>query len=573
MKNYNLKFKTIFSLKFAFLIFIFAFFTTDLPCFAEVADSTPRDIYESRLDNGLKNTEPYSYILMKKAQTDPANAKSLLAEAIKYSPNLPAAYFDMARITFSHLPDGMFEGFNYVMEGVGAYKRNFWWQMSVAGLLFVSLTMSFVFTLLMVIGIRFFIDTPLLSHEIKEDNKTILIVLSLIPLSLLGPLFFITGALFLLGLYFSKTGKVIVYISILFLLLSPFMMRLADVFLSASTPELRAVVAVNESRDNKYAISALKDKNDFASLFSYGLALKRDGHYEKAIASYKNILTTSPDPMVYVNLGNCYFAINDIPTAKDFYKKAADTKALASAYYNLSQASRETLDFVKGDEYFQEAVKLGRDAISKFAATVKREPNRFVIDETLPVSVLWNYAGSRARQTMKISLLNSVVSVLLSVVLFIAFFMVDSRMKNRAYRCKRCGTVLCEKCAKELLWGQMCPQCYKSIVKMDQLDSRERVAKLLQVRELQTRRTRMARVLAFAPPGIAYIYAGRILTGSLLLWLFLFLLTLVLLNPLFYTGLSSFGHSWLNVPSIILMGFLYLISNVAVRRRLNRGWL
>ncbi len=550
-----------------FLIFVF-FIAASFPLFSFAAD-----IYESRLDNGLKNTEPYSYILMKKAQADPANAKSLLAEAIKYSPNLPAAYFEMARISFSHLPDGMFEGFSYVIEGVQAYKRNFWWQMSVAGLLFVSLTMAFVFTLLMVIVIRFFIDTPLLSHEIKEDNKTILIVLSLIPLSLLGPLFFITGALFLLGLYFSKTGKVIVYISILFLLLSPFMMRLAGVFLSASTPELRAVVAVNESRDNKYAISALKDKNDFASLFSYGLALKRDGHYEKAIASYKNILTTSPDPRIYVNLGNCYFAINDIPAAKDFYKKAVDTKALASAYYNLSQASRETLDFVKGDEYFQEAVKFGGDAISKFAATVKRDPNRFVIDETLPVSVLWNYAGSRARQTMKISLLNPVVSVLLSVVLFIAFFMVDSRMKNRAYRCKRCGTVLCEKCAKELLWGQMCPQCYKSIVKMDQLDSRERVAKLLQVRELQTRRTMMARVLAFAPPGIAYIYAGRILAGSLLLWLFLFLLTLVLLNPLFYTGLSSFGHSWLNIPSIILMGFLYLISNVAVRRRLNRGWL
>lgn len=548
---------------------IFAFFiAASFPLFSFAAD-----IYESRLDNGLKNTEPYSYILMKKAQADPANAKSLLAEAIKYSPNLPAAYFEMARISFSHLPDGMFEGFSYVIEGVQAYKRNFWWQMSVAGLLFVSLTMAFVFTLLMVIVIRFFIDTPLLSHEIKEDNRKILIVLSLIPLSLLGPLFFITGTLFLLGLYFSKTGKVIVYISILFLLLSPFMMRLADVFLSASTPELRAVVAVNESRDNKYAISALKDKNDFASLFSYGLALKRDGHYEKAIASYKNILTTAPDPRIYVNLGNCYFAINDIPAAKDFYKKAADTKALASAYYNLSQASRETLDFVKGDEYFQEAVKFGGDAISKFAATVKRDPNRFVIDETLPVSVLWNYAGSRARQTMKISLLNSVISVLLSVVLFIAFFMVDSRMKSRAYRCKRCGTVLCEKCAKELLWGQMCPQCYKSIVKMDQLDSRERVAKLLQVRELQTRRTRMAGVLAFAPPGIAYIYAGRILAGSLLLWLFLFLLTLVLLNPLFYTGLSSFGHSWLNIPSIILLGFLYLISNVAVRRRLNRGWL
>ena len=48
--------KNIFSLTFAFLIFIFAFSSSS---FAE-------DIYESRLDRGLENNEPYSYVLIKR---------------------------------------------------------------------------------------------------------------------------------------------------------------------------------------------------------------------------------------------------------------------------------------------------------------------------------------------------------------------------------------------------------------------------------------------------------------------------------------------------------------------------
>ena len=50
--------KNIFPLIFAFLIFIFAF---SVSSFAE-------DIYESRLDRGLENNEPYSYVLIKKGQ-------------------------------------------------------------------------------------------------------------------------------------------------------------------------------------------------------------------------------------------------------------------------------------------------------------------------------------------------------------------------------------------------------------------------------------------------------------------------------------------------------------------------
>ncbi|MEK7332322.1 MAG: hypothetical protein AAB017_02995, partial [Nitrospirota bacterium] len=105
------------------------------------------------------------------------------------------------------------------------------------------------------------------------------------------------------------------------------------------------------------------------------------------------------------------------------------------------------------------------------------------------------------------------------------------------------------------------------------LDSRVRVAKLLEVQELQTKKRTIIRILSLTLPVIAYIYAGKILEGSLFLWSFLFLLILILLSPFFHTGLSFFSHGWLTIPSLALMVVLFFISGIVVRRRLNRGWL
>ena len=381
--------------------------------------------------------------------------------------------------------------------------------MSISGLFVVSLTVSLVIVLAVITAVRFFIDIPLLSHDIKENKKKILIAMLLVPLSFLGPLFFMAGSLLLLGLYFRGMNKTVVYASVLLLLLSPLCLNIINMFLSAPSPELRAIVAVNESRDNKYAASVLKNKADFISLFSYGLALKREGGHEEAIAAYKKLLASYPDPRAYVNLGNSYVSVNDMAAAKESYKKSIELKPLASAYYNLSQVSRETLDFAKGEEYFTEAIKLSSESVSQFSSAASRNPNRLVIDETLPMSAMWEYAETGARGLIKISPLNSASSVIVSIALLALFYMMDSTFKQRAYRCQRCGVILCGKCGEGKLWGEMCSLCYKSLIKLDALDSRIRVAKQLEVQELQKKKRRTISILSFAPPGIAHIYWGE----------------------------------------------------------------
>lgn len=531
-------------------------------------------IYEERLNAGLSNTEPYSYVLIKKAHADPTNASKYINEAILHSPNLPAIYFEAAKANFSFSSEGIFKAIDYLVQGVKAYKRNFWWSVSISGLFLISLIASFIATLLVIIFIRFLIEIPLLAHDINEDKKKILIPIFMLPLSVLGPLFFIAAALSVLGLYFRKIDKSIVYLSIFLLFLSPFLLKITNAFLSSSSPELRAIVEVNENKDNKFAITALKGKNDSASLFSYGLALKREGYYENAISAYKSISASFMTPEVYVNLGNSYVGLNNLSAANEMYKKSLEIKPLVTAYYNLSQTSRETIDFAKGDEYFLEATKLDREAVSRFRAISSRNLNRFVIDETLPSSLFLDRLKNRDIESVRIfSYHSSMLTYVVALFIGIVFVILDSSIRRRAFRCNRCNTILCSKCSKELLWGQMCSKCYKSIVKLDQLDSRERVAKLLKVQELQQRKKTIIKGLSFILPGLANIYSGRIMVGCLFMWPFLFFLFVVLLNPLLSTGLSTFTHDWLIIPSIVLMCILYLVSGITVRRRLSRTWL
>lgn len=137
MKDYNGELKLTSPLIFALLLLIFT-----LPTFAPLSYSA-EDVYESRLDRGLKNNEPYSYVLIKKANANPSSAKSLLAEAIKYSPDLPPAYFEMAKTSFSPSAGGMFESLDYAIKGFKAYKKNFWWLISLTGLFTASLMLFY----------------------------------------------------------------------------------------------------------------------------------------------------------------------------------------------------------------------------------------------------------------------------------------------------------------------------------------------------------------------------------------------------------------------------------------------
>jgi tetratricopeptide (TPR) repeat protein len=547
-----------------------------LALFLIPAQSRGATFYDEQLDKGIRNSEPYSYLLIREAQQDKTHARKLLQEAVRYSPDLPAAYFELSKNSFRFSLEGLFESVDYMVEGVAAYKRNFWWSYMMISSLFVSAVLSFFVSILVIIMIRLPRDMRLFSHDMAEERSNLLI-LPVLLLAVFGPIYLLGALLILISLYQKRPlDKLIIYCYVLFLLVSPWVFHTVSALFSAPVSgEMKAVVQVNEAKDGKYALSLLNHRNHPVELFSYALALKREGRYREAIEINDRIITMKPDPRVYNNLANCYVAIDDLEKAKNLYKKSIALKQLPSALYNLSQVYRETLDYEKGDEYFLLAQKLDGDAVSGYRAISGRSPNRFVVDETLPFAALWEYGKGKATKavTMGLSVLPPGFMPVLGLSMGVLFFILSRRFKARAYRCSKCGKILCSHCERHVRWGRMCTQCYQSLVKLDELDAKERITKLLAVYEHRKRRRDFLKAISFILPGSSQIYAGKVLYGLLFLWPFLFFLLTPIMNSFFVLEMSNFSHLWLNLISLYLMVVIYFISNVITRRRLAKGWL
>lgn len=536
--------------------------------------SPGKDLYEEQLNRGIRNSEPYAYLLIKESGTKKDRAV-ILREALKHAPDLPATYFELAKNSFDFSPKGLFEAVDYLLRGIAAYKRNFWWSFMMGSSLLVSLILSFLVSVLLVILIRLPRDLPLFTHDIRETKSKIFLLLVLIP-SVFGPLYLLGGLLFIVSLYQKKRDKLVLYFYIIFLLISPWIFRTVSIIFNApASGELRAVVQVNEAKDNGYAITVLAGGDNPVEVFSYALALKREGKYHEAIDVYSKLVASKPSPRAYNNLANCYVAINNMEMAKDLYRKSLEGKRLPAALYNLSQVYRETLDFEKGDEYFLSAQNLDREAVSQFRTTFGRNPNRFVIDERLPVSDIWSYSGGKATKTytMGLSAIPPLFIPVMGILVAILYSVLSRHFKTWAYRCSKCEKILCTKCEKHILWGRMCLQCYRSLVKLDELDAKERIARLLTVYERQKKRRDIIKIISHILPGAGLIYAGNILFGFFFLWIFLFSLFILITNSLFVVEMSNFSHLWLSLGSIFLMVIVYLSSNSVTKRRIARGWL
>ncbi len=550
-----------------FLLIIFFLLTASSISFAN-------SLLETQLNRGIKNSEAYSYLLIEEAKRDKSNAKDILKKALEYSPDLPAVYFEMAKVSFAFNPEDIFESVDYVIKGIGAYERNFWWLFTMIMSLLSSIVISLIFSIFVITLVRLPQDIFLISHDLSE-NKTKLILFFIFIFAIFGPFYFLAALLILLSFYVKKKDKLLVYFYLIFLLISPLIYELILLSVNASiSPEIKAVIEVNEEKENNYGISILEGKNEPVELFSYALALKREKRFDEAIDVYNRLLFMKKDARIYNNLANCYVGLGDFEKAKELYKKALDIKPLVSTYYNLSQVYRETFDFDNGEKYFISAQQLDIGSVLYFRKIFSRNPNRFVMDEKLSQSEIWRYVLKKSGNYLEdLSLIPTILLMFVSAIMILIFFLIDRRLKNRAYRCNRCGAIMCNKCEKHILWGHMCLQCYRSLIKLEELDAKERIARILAVYEYRTKKRERIKLLSLLLPGSGQIYAGYLLYGLIFMWPFLFLLSIPLINLIFNVGLAGFSHLWLNTCAIFLMIMVYLFSNIITRRRLAKGWL
>lgn len=528
---------------------------------------------QDRIQHGLISNEPYSYSLMKRADNNQDRRLELLEKAVSESPDFPPAYFRLSHANLRNLPEGLFTWSYYFLEGLKAYGRNWWWLLDLSGLVTISLLASFLLVLLMTVAMRLPKEFPLLTHDIREDKKHLLLLPLFLLTAVFGPLIFLASVLMLLGLYFRKKDRFIVYLVLLLTAGAPLLTNWLNTVYSASNPVVRAIVEVNENRGNRLALEALAGKEDFYSRFSRGLALEREGRYPEAIESYSGALALEREARVYVNLGNCYQMAGNTEKAREMYEASIGIRPSAAAYFNLSKIHREKFDFAGGDEMYRQAAKLDPDRISSFVRSTEKSPAKSALDEELGFSDFYAVVWNLKKDFWRLSVWTpEPLLIAVPVCLLVLYFIYLRKGRIRAYRCSRCSKILCPRC-EQGQWGQMCKECYQSLVKLEALDPKERVSRLLRIHGYQVKRGALLKMLSFAPPGIAYLYAGKITSGILLLWTFLFFVLLAALNPFFRTGLSGMSHAWLGPVSITALVLIYIFSIFRVRRKQGEGWL
>ncbi len=569
------RFFSFFSFSFSFLTAFFIFFSASALCAAMPAARAAAFSNSPSAPPAPRENEPLAYVLMERAANDPAHSGAFLQQALLAAPNFPPVYFSLAAREFRNFPGGLLSGIYYCIEGFKAYGRNWWWAMDLSGLLAFALVWSFFIALAAAAALRFSREFPLLKHDINEDRRHFFLFLLPAAGAFFGPFFFLASVFLLLGLYFQKRDRVLVYLIMLFFVFVPYLSGWAESVYHMATPDMRAVVAVNEGTDSSLALDTLQGERDFDSLFSYGLAAGRAGKFPDAIAAYSAAIDKKKDARAYVNLGNCYYLLGEPDKAGQFYQASIGIRPGAAAYFNLARISRDQLDYKKGDELYKEAEDLDPSKVSRFMG--EEEGNSSAVRLMYDSLGMHDFYGlfRKVQRGSRASSLGLCPSLLAPAAILFAvfFFFYGKKGRVKAFRCSRCGNILCERCEKDLYWGRMCSDCYRSLVKIEVLDPKKRVARLLKIHGSQLKRSALIRALGFAPPGIAYIYGGNILQGMLMLWGFLFFLLAALLNPLFTVGLSTMGHAWLDYIAAIGIGLLYVLSFAGIRRRQGREWL
>jgi tetratricopeptide (TPR) repeat protein len=537
---------------------------------AVVSPAIGETLNEGALEQGLLSEEGRALALIQESRGKPhAERLRMIDEAIVAAPNLPAVYGERAWASFPNVLISL----TYFIKGIKTYRANFWWMHGLLGLLFVSCMAALYASFILIAAIRTFQDLPGWAHEINERKFKFIAMFLPLGLVPLGPIAVVAGTLVLYGVYFRKMAKLTVYVLLAVLGVSPVLHRESNYFVSASTPELRAIVGVSEGTDNRLALDVLGGARDFAGRFTHATALKRIGRYEESIEAFRAIVAASPDPRAWTNLGNAYVGIGDREAAKAAYEQARTGADPVVPLYNLSQLHRDALDYTAGDRFFGEAMALDRVRVASFSARAGTGPNRFVLDDVFDMRELRAIAAAHMRNAVALTPLPPLAYSGLAVFLFVVFIVLDVADRNRAFACSTCGKVVCPLCTHNRKWGTQCQDCYAMEHSPDDTTPRARVARMLMASKEREKERRNVKVLSYTVPGLAHVAIGKVFSGLVLLWLFWLCVLLAVLNPLFTTGMAGYSHGWILPAAIVGAVLAYIISAASIARRLEMGWL
>ena len=560
-------------------------------------------LYQLKLDQGAPNIPLLSFLLIRESEKtrgkgDADQAVRIAIYAIKFSPDLPQPYFELARALWHQNPFQLHKIFPEVLKGEVQQFRYYPNSLRLFYNMFYIVSNAILMTFVIfgiVVMVRYL---PLYFYDIRKNMTQEILSLFLSSLKifiLLIPFFLrldVLWAIFfwsvLLWGYVSNREKQLILVFLIVLVYLPFFLRSSSSFLDGNRSDI--IFEMNQMNHEDWGRLAeerlrtwlVTHPDDPEVLFSLGLAEKRRGRYPEAEEFYRRAIHQDPKfSAAFSNLGNVYLAQKKTPLAIASYQQAADLNPSRGAYYyNLYRAySQETFLSGKIDKAFQKARQLDPQLVDYYSTIDSPNPNRLVIDEILTSRTLWKRFFDQfiGREGFLFRLFKAWFEKipsrvpLLVPLLFLGFLIGMARYcrtKRFLTRCPRCGSPTYRFYLGASDQEFICFNCYRIFIQKEKLHPKLVEKKSSQIRQFQRQNHLVSKFLSFFLVGFGYLWREEILKGLFLLFLFfIFILRFVYWSGVMPSPLPQlFSRFW----SYILWGGLFIIFYVLSIRYLYR---
>jgi tetratricopeptide (TPR) repeat protein len=520
-------------------------------------------LYQLKLDKGFQNVPVLSFLLIRASEQarkkgDNNQAIQMASYSIRFSPDLPHPYFELAQSLWHQNPFQLHKILSEVFKGIAVEFQYYPSSVKLFFNTFYILSNAILMTFIVfgiVVLIRYL---PLYTYDIRKNMaqeisrlviNSLKILILFIPfflrLDLLWSIFF--WSVLLWG-YVSKREKQFILIFLIVLVYFPFFVRSSSSFLDGAPSDI--IFELNQinhedwgkGTEEKLRTWLLTHPHDPEVLFSLGLAEKRQGHYSEAGEFYREAIQQDPKfSEALSNLGNVYLAQKQTTLAIASYQQAIGINPDRGAYYyNLWRAySQESYLSGKIDQALQRAQQLDPELISYYSVIDSPNLNRLVIDETLIPQRFWKRFLDQlvGREGFLFSLFKAWFEKtpsrvpFLTPVLFLGFLIAMARYcrtKRFLTRCPMCGSPTYRFYLGTSDQEFICFNCYRMFIQKEKLHPKIVEKKSFQVQQFQLQNDLISRVLSFFVVGFGYLWREQILKGlSALFIFFIFILRFV----------------------------------------------
>jgi tetratricopeptide (TPR) repeat protein len=523
---------------------------------------------------------------------------TLIEAAVKISPDIPAAHFEMAKLCFRFENLDPKRGFSELSKGTQAFLENIdlantfyaniaYWI--ILGL-FSSIALFFI-----VLAVKYLVLLAhLCGHLCGPDFSRIAIFAILIGLpltffSLLG----IAGLIAILIIYFwlfSTTQEKVVLILVTIALAALPIFFYAPQFMIKyqGSPE-REMLSIRMSPDYASKLNLLSEilrKNplDSEAKFLTALIIKKTGNLEKAQELLDQLIKQNPNwEKPLINRGNIEFLKGRLNSAISYYSRAAtlnNTNFLAK--YNLGKCYFIATKIEEANAELKNASGLDDERFRKYEEVADpTNPLRYIFDEWIEkrdlknridamrkpdnqmAARLWNEIG-----VLKLPPLWSSLAAIICLVLIIILAKAK-RAIDPPKTCEICGTPYCKRCSKLIDKRQACAQCHYIFVLKESIDLGSRAKKEAQGKRHEIKQRILGRWSSLIVPGFSHVYIGSTIKGLIVTFIFftavykIFIPDGILVNPY---RLAPTVLNYPNLSCAIVAIVIYIMVNLDLRK-------